>query len=165
MRIALTIIVFFLSNIGLAYNVDSALKPSKGIPLCIKSDKFEAFNKKGLYKFIGNVVATKKDLTLKADKMNVYYNIKYKSIDRVVCIGHVVITKNDKIARADKAIYEYSKQKIMLIDNATITSLSNKMSSDVIIYFIKKDYAVSQSTNPKRSVEITIYPNIKKEKK
>ncbi len=160
-------VLFFISFIfsvsANAANLKQFAKKNKE-PLHVTSQKLTVFDKKGLYEFIGNVVAKKGDVTLKADKVDVFRNNKTGDIEKIVCTGNVVITKQNKKAVADKAIYEDKQQKITLIGNASVTSDKNKIKSDMIIYFIDKDYAVAQSTNAKKRVEVTIYPNKKRSK-
>ncbi len=156
---------YFLVAVLFSLNVNAAnlkqLAKNNKAPLHVTSDKLTAFDKKGLYEFIGHVVAVKGDITLKADKVNVFKNVKTGDIEKIVCIGNVVITKQDKKATADKAIYEDKQQKVTLIGNASVTSDKNRIKSDMIIYYIGKDYAIAQSSNSKKRVEVTIYPNKK----
>jgi len=156
-------VVVLLSFSSYAVNPKEYLK-GKNIPVHITADKLTAFDKKGLYIFDGNVVATRGDVKLKADKMKVYKNLKSGSIDKIVCLGHVVITREDKKAEADKAIYYAKKSMVVLEGNATVLSGKNNIKADRIVYYLDRDYVVSQSDNSTKRVEVTIYPN-KKEKK
>ncbi len=162
MRIVILLIVCVLFSMNVSAKNLKQIVKSNRVPIHITSDKLEAYDKKGLYKFIGNVVAIRDGLRLTADKMDVFKDLKSGEIGRIVCIGNVVIKKEDKIARANKAIYEDKEQKITLIGNSSVKSSKNSITSDIIVYYIDKDYAVAQST--KKRVEVTIYPN-KKEKK
>lgn len=163
MRIIILFIVCILLPMNTnAKNLKQMAKNSKA-PVHITADKLEAYDKKGLYKFVGNVVAIRDDVKLTADKMDVFKNLKNGEIDRIVCMGNVVVTKEDKTAKADKAIYEDRQQKITLIGNSSVKSSKNSITSDIIVYYIGKDYAVAQATNRKKRVEVTIYPKNKKE--
>lgn len=64
--------------------------------------------------FHDKVVAVQTDRTLKADKMDVYFNPQAKKIDKVVCIGNVVILQGGNITYADKAVYNAQEQKFIL---------------------------------------------------
>ena len=158
------VFVVFLLFATLSYAQSNNFLKKGSIPVHVKADKFEAFNKKGLYIFYGNVVVERDGATLKADKIEIFKNKDYKDVSKIICTGHVVITKNDKEARADKAIYEIKDKRIILKGNAIVTSNKNEMSSNVIVYYIDKDYAVSQSFDSKKQVEVTIYPDIKEKK-
>ncbi len=136
----------------------------KNLPVHITADKLTAFDKKGIYIFEGDVVAKRGDVTLKSDRMKVIKNLKTGQIDKVICTGHVIITKEDKRATGDKAIYEANKSMVTLIGNAKVVSGKNNIEADRIVYYLDKDYVVSQADNSTKRVEVTIYPN-KKEKK
>ncbi|WP_035586799.1 lipopolysaccharide transport periplasmic protein LptA [Hippea jasoniae] len=158
--------LIFLIASGLnsqAFNVKQYAKTNR-LPVHITANKLEAFDKKGLYIFSGNVVVVRGDTTLKADKMKVYKNLKNGDISKIVCIGHVVITKQDKKAVANRATYFAAEDKVVLEGNAHVYSNKNSISSDLIVYYLDKDYAVSQSDNNSKRVEVIIYPS-KKEKK
>ncbi|AEA33535.1 lipopolysaccharide transport periplasmic protein LptA [Hippea maritima] len=146
---------------ALAVNPKSYIKKGN-IPIHITADKLTAFDKKGLYIFEGGVVATRGDVRLTSDKMEVYKDKKTGDIGKVVCIGHVVITKQDKKATGDKAIYTASDSKVVLIGHAKVVSGKNNITSDRIIYYLDRDYVVSQSDNKTKRVEVIIYPNQKK---
>jgi len=64
--------------------------------------------------FHENVVAVQNDRTLKADKMDVYFDPVSKTIDRVVCIGNVVIIQGENKTYAEKAVYNGKEQKFIL---------------------------------------------------
>ncbi len=157
------IVVVLISFNSHAVNPKKYLK-GKNIPVHITADKLTAFDKKGLYIFEGNVIATRGDVKLKADKMKVYKDLKKGDIDKIVCLGHVVITKEDKRAESDKATYYAKKSMVVLEGNAKVLSGKNNIKADRIVYYLDKDYVVSQSDNSTKRVEVTIYPN-KKEKK
>ncbi|WP_022670688.1 lipopolysaccharide transport periplasmic protein LptA [Hippea alviniae] len=136
----------------------------KHIPLHITADKLTAFDKKGLYIFEGNVIARRGDTTLKSDKMEVYKNLKTGDISKVICTGHVVITKENKKATANKAIYNATNSEVTLIGNAVVISGKNTIKAGRIVYYLNKDYVVSQESNKNKRVEVTIYPKEKENK-
>ncbi len=161
MRMLCLLFVSVFLSIGVnAANLKQLAKSSKS-PLHITSDKLVVFDKKGFYEFSGNVIAKRGNVTLKANKMNVFKNMKTGDIYKIVCIGNVIITQQNKKAEANKAIYENKEQKITLIGQAKVTSDKNIISADMIVYYINKDYAIAQSINAKKRVKVTIYPNKK----
>ncbi len=64
--------------------------------------------------FHDNVVAVQKDRTLKADKMDVYFDPETKQIEKVVCIGHVEIIQGGNATYAQKAVYNAREQTFVL---------------------------------------------------
>ena len=136
----------------------------KHLPLHITADKLTAFDKKGLYIFEGNVIAKRDNTTLKSDRMEVYKNLKTDEVSKVICTGNVIITKEDKKATGDKAIYNAANSEVILIGNATVTSGKNRIKAGRIVYYLDKDYVVSQQSNKNKRVEVTIYPKKKENK-
>ncbi|MBI5149280.1 MAG: LPS export ABC transporter periplasmic protein LptC [Candidatus Omnitrophica bacterium] len=64
--------------------------------------------------FEDNVVAVQEDQTLKADRMEIYFNQEQKQIKELVCSGHVVIIRGANQSFADKAVYTGADQKLTL---------------------------------------------------
>ena len=64
--------------------------------------------------FEDNVVAVQGDQTLKADRMELYFDQDQKQIKELVCIGHVVITRGANQSFADKMVYTGADQKLTL---------------------------------------------------
>ncbi|WP_025209668.1 lipopolysaccharide transport periplasmic protein LptA [Hippea sp. KM1] len=160
-RILVVLAILMVSLKASAVNPKEYIKKGNQ-PLHITADKLTAFDKKGLYIFEGNVIATRGDVRLTSDRMEVYKDKKTGDIGKVVCIGHVVITKQDKKAMGDKAIYTASDSKVVLIGHAKVISGKNNITSDRVVYYLDRDYVVSQSDNKTKRVEVTIYPNQKK---
>lgn len=167
------IIFFFLmSTLFFTFNLctqaaDIKQQLSKNaLPVHITANQLKAFYKKGLYKFVGNVKAVRGNITLTSEKMDIQKDLKTGQLHTVTCINNVVITQQDKKATADKAIYENTKYgKITLIGHAVVSSGKNIIKSDRIIYYIDKNYAVSQSDHKNKRVDVIIYPTKKESKK
>ena len=157
--------LFFTFNMrAQATNIKQQLSKNN-LPVHITANQLKAFYKKGLYEFIGSVKAVRGDTTLTSERMNIQKDLNTGEIDTITCINNVVITQKDKKATADKAIYENTKYgKITLIGHAVVLSGKNIIKSDRIVYYIDKDYAISQSDN-KRRVNVIIYPTKKKGEK
>ncbi len=84
-------------------------------PVTITCDgSLEIDQKLNLAVFHDNVVATQTDRTLKADKMDVYFNPELKQLSRVVCVGNVVIEQGGSTTYAEKAVYDGLEQKLVL---------------------------------------------------
>ncbi len=165
MRWILVLLALLFVSSANATKLEGLLKKGH-IPIHIKARQLEAFEKKGLYKLSGNVVVTRGDMRLSADKMDVYRDPETGQLVKIVCLGHVVMRKDSRVATADKAIYNEKQQKVTLIGNAFVKSARNSIKSQIIVYYLDRDYAVAQSG--KGRVEVTIYPEkklLKREKK
>ncbi|MBF0522652.1 MAG: LPS export ABC transporter periplasmic protein LptC [Candidatus Omnitrophica bacterium] len=85
-----------------------------------------------------NVVAIQEDRTLKADRMEIYFDQKMKQIKEILCIGNVMIEQGGNKTYADKATYSAQDQKLTLSGRPkliletegqnAITSFGNKKS-------------------------------------
>ena len=64
--------------------------------------------------FEENVVAVSEDRILKADKMEIYFDAKAKTIKQMVCTGHVEITQGENKSYADKAVYHADEKRVVL---------------------------------------------------
>lgn len=64
--------------------------------------------------FQDNVVAVQADQTLKADRMEIYFDEAKKGIKNMVCTGHVVIIRGANQSFADKAVYNGEEKRLTL---------------------------------------------------
>ncbi|OGW98645.1 MAG: LPS export ABC transporter periplasmic protein LptC [Omnitrophica WOR_2 bacterium GWC2_45_7] len=69
---------------------------------------------KGFAMFQDNVVAVQEDQTLKADKMEIFFDLENNKIKELVCSGHVMVEKGENRTYAEKAVYNAVNQKITL---------------------------------------------------
>ncbi len=85
-------------------------------PIEITSDKLLSDNEKGIATFVGNVVATQGQTTLKAEWMEVRYT-KNGEISQIHARGHVLVTKNNQKVQAQEAFYYRDKEVIIFTGN------------------------------------------------
>ena len=64
--------------------------------------------------FHDNVVAVQADQTLKADRMEIFFDEAKKQIREMICTGHVVIIRGANQSFADKAVYSGTERKLTL---------------------------------------------------
>jgi len=94
---------------------ESQADNSQPHPVTITCDgPLEIDQKVNMAVFHDNVVAVQLDRTLKADKMDVYFNPDTKKIDRVVCVGNVQILQGGNATYAEKAVYDAQEQTFIL---------------------------------------------------
>ncbi len=131
---------------------------AKKAPLTIKSDRMEVMEKQNIVVFSGHVVAQKKDLTIYADRLIVYYakKDKHRKVQKIVAVGHVKIKKGDWIANAGKAVYFKDQERIVLEDNPQVWQGENTIRGDRIIYFINENRSVAES-GPGHKAEVVIF--------
>ncbi|MCA9402069.1 MAG: LPS export ABC transporter periplasmic protein LptC [Candidatus Omnitrophica bacterium] len=64
--------------------------------------------------FEDNVVAYQEGRTLKADRMEVYFNVEVNEIEKLICIGNVEMLQGDNKSFAQKAVYNAKDQTVQL---------------------------------------------------
>ncbi len=126
-------------------------------PITIKSDRMEVLQNQKVVVFSGHVVAQKKDLTIYADRLLVYYDQKEgkREVRKLVALGQVKITKDDWIARAGKAVYFKNLEKIVLEDRPQIWQGDNTVKGARITLYLNEDrYVVESEANEKAEAVI-----------
>jgi lipopolysaccharide transport protein LptA len=76
-------------------------------PMTIDQETSTAF-------FEDNVVAVQEGKTLKADRMEIYFDKEMSGIKEMVCIGHVEIEQGENRTFAEKAVYQGASKKLTL---------------------------------------------------
>jgi len=164
-KILFSIIILIFFNIFCTFNCNA--KSTKGpLPIHIKSDKMEALDKDGRVIFIGNVTATRGDLTIKADRLEVLYEVSEKDkgrsggkrfVKKLVAKGHVKIIDGKRTGTADQAIYDKVRNKIILIGNAQVWEGPNRISGAKITLFENEQKSVVEG-GPGSKVEAVVFP-------
>lgn len=143
--------------------------PDKPAPLAIhiSSDHMEASEKTGTVVFTGHVVARKGDLTIYADRLEVFYEKKKaatgdkkkkKVLQRIVATGHVKVLQAGRVGTGAKAIYDKRHEKVILSGSAQVTQGSNRISGDKITLFLNEDRSVAEGSKHEK-VEAIVYPS------
>ena len=83
-------------------------------PLEITSDRMRSEDGGIKIIFIGNVVATRGNLKITSDILEIYNTQDKKETEEIIAIGNVFITRDLKRGKGDKAIYIDKLQKIIL---------------------------------------------------
>ena len=95
--------------------MDTESAPEVTSTITITSDgPMEIDQNKSYAVFQDNVVAVQADQTLKADRMEIYFDETKKGIKNMVCTGHVVIIRGANQSFADKAVYNGEEKRLTL---------------------------------------------------
>lgn len=95
--------------------MDTQPDPEVTSTITITSDgPMEIDQNKAYAVFEDNVVAVQADQTLKADRMEIYFDEAQKGIKNMVCTGHVVIIRGANQSFADKAVYNGEEKRLTL---------------------------------------------------
>ncbi|HNV24291.1 MAG TPA: LPS export ABC transporter periplasmic protein LptC [Candidatus Omnitrophota bacterium] len=79
---------------------------------------------KSMAEFHDNVIAIQEDKTLKANRMEIYFDQTQKQIKEIICIGNVVIDQGENKTYADRAVYNAKDKKITLSGRPKIILLT-----------------------------------------
>jgi lipopolysaccharide export system protein LptA len=135
-------------------------------PVHIVSDSLEAYQQQQKVIFIGHVVARQGELTIRGDRMTVFYlkqeNPKSNEgslvgkIDRVVVDGNVHITKKKVVASGEHVVYFSEENKVVLTGKSRVERGKDFIQGDKITLFLDSEKSVVEG-GPSGPVEATIY--------
>ena len=128
-------------------------------PLEITSDRMRSEDGGIKIIFIGNVVATRGNLKITSDILEIYNTQDKKETEEIIAIGNVFITRDLKRGKGDKAIYIDKLQKIILTGTpkAIAWEETNMIEGRELIFLLEKDRFFANN-----KVFMKIYPKDKK---
>ena len=133
------------------------------LPINIESDLMESMDKSGIVVFTGHVKATRGDLTIYSDKLDVFYEKRKqggetkKAVKKIVATGHVRIIQGERVGTGEQAIYDKPAEKITITGAAQVLEGPNRVSGERIIFFINEDRSVVEGSSETK-VEAVVYP-------
>jgi lipopolysaccharide export system protein LptA len=140
--------------------------PQKNNVVRIVSDRLEAYQQQRQVIFIGHVVATQKDLTIRGDRMTIFYSeedAKKKEgeefsgrIDRIVVEGNVHITQKEIVATGNHAVYYRSDNKVVLTGTPRVQRDKDFIKGASITLFLDSEKSIVEG-GPSGPVEAAIY--------
>jgi lipopolysaccharide export system protein LptA len=154
-------------------------KPSteKEQPIRIVSDRLDAYNEKRMVVFSGNAVATRGDMTIKSERLLLYYKNglatsekagsreidKGRNLEKIEAKGNVTVIQSDRIVTGDDAVFYQDMHKIVITGNTALREGRNIIQGGKIVIFLDENRGIVESTENKR-VTATIYPEEEKNK-
>ena len=150
-------ILLFLINPAFVLSTTSSKASLTDIntgPIDIRSDSLEIDNKHNVVVFMGNVEATRGDITINCNKIELFYqNIPQdnqntgKTQARVL---EIIATENVRLSRpdgglatAEKAVYNQIDEQIILTGKPVIKQGSDFVEGSKITLFLKEDSPIS----------------------
>jgi lipopolysaccharide export system protein LptA len=139
---------------------------AKDDPVHIVSDSLEAYQQQQKVIFIGHVVAKQGELTIRGDRMTVFYleqgnpeSNKERlagKIDRVVVDGNVHITQKEVVATGEHVVYFREENKAVLTGKPRVEKGKDFIQGDKITLFFDSKKSIVEG-GPSGPVEATIY--------
>ncbi|HOT42827.1 MAG TPA: LptA/OstA family protein, partial [Syntrophorhabdaceae bacterium] len=111
----------------------------------------EGLEKEKYIIFKGNVVARQGDLYIFCDSIDAYMDEATNEIERAHAKGNVKIVKKDRTSTCSEAIFDNKKGEITLKGNVTVYSGQDKLTGDVIRYFLNEDRVVVEGEKDKKA--------------
>jgi lipopolysaccharide export system protein LptA len=125
----------------------------------ITSERMESVDQKGTVLFTGDVVAVKGKMTIRTDRLEVFYEKGAdgkKKLMQIIASGNVVIREGDRTGTAETAVYDKPGEIITLSGNARVQEGENRIQGEKIILYINEDRSVVESGSHGK-VEAIVY--------
>lgn len=123
----------------------------KSKPIDIVSDTMEGFDKEKMVVFRGSVIAKQDDLYIFTDVIETYMNEESNEISKAYAKGSVKIVKQDRTATAKEAFFDNTKGEIILKGDVVVFQGQDKVTGDVVTYYINEDKVVVEGETEKRA--------------
>ncbi|MFZ2801690.1 MAG: lipopolysaccharide transport periplasmic protein LptA, partial [Syntrophorhabdus sp.] len=120
-------------------------------PIDIVSDTMEGFDKEKMVVFKGSVVARQDDLYIFSDVVETFLNEESNEISKAYAKGSVKIVKQDRTATAQEAFFDNIKREIILKGDVVVFQGQDKITGNVITYYINEDKVVVEGDPEKRA--------------
>ena len=131
-------------------------------PVVIEANELVFNQKANKAVYIGNVIAKKGDMTLYADKMEIYLDSN-SDVKKIVATGNVKFYKKpDREGRGNIAIYDKNSDTLTLKgNNAVLKQGENIVEGKVIVYHISTEITEVKSNKKKQRVKTILFPKDK----
>lgn len=144
-------------------------------PIQIKADTLEFDYKGSLITYRGNVQVAQGDVTLESDRLAISYDpaavrregqgakgvgSPSRGADRVkqiIAEGNVRIRQGERLAEGRRAVFDQTKQTIVLSDGAVLHDGPNQVAGERIVVYLQEQRSVVESGSSSR-VTAVLYP-------
>ncbi len=120
-------------------------------PVDIISDTMEGFDKEKYVIFKGNVVAHQEGLWIYSDVIEAFMDEKGNEIERAVAKGNVKIVKGERTATSNEAFFDNRKGEIILKGSVIVFSGPDKLTGEMVTYYINEERVVVGAEKEKRA--------------
>lgn len=129
----------------------------KAEPIQIISRRLEADHAAGTVRFVGEVVATQGDMTIKAEELVVYQAKGEQRIDRIEAYRKVRITQGDRLATGQQAVFDKARGQVLLTGSPQVLQGDDFVQGDEIVFFLDSERSIVRSKGSQR-VKAVFHP-------
>jgi lipopolysaccharide transport protein LptA len=166
-NIVSTIFLFLALAVASALAETESPLVSTNEPTVVTSERLQVDYAHNFGTFEGNVLAVDPRITVRADKMVVFFggqtnggtNLATRSVKRILAEGGVVITQENKKSRSDRAEYTADDGKAVLTGNPQVESPDGIVRGTRITFWRGQDRMdVESDSSPTNRTRLIIYP-------
>lgn len=148
--------MFCFSVIGVNVSaVETPVLDKPNVPITIRSEKMTLKNLENKIIFEGNVLITREDMTINADRAEVLLSESKgqsssvlegsndgRGVRRITTSGNVRIVRGTQRAKAEKGVYERGKEVFILTGNPEVWDNDFHVKGKVITFYIDEERTV-----------------------
>lgn len=141
-------------------------KLDNDIPIHVVSDKMIAQKDNLMVEFIGNVTATRDDITILADSIKIYLTQTEKAqndtpkgnLKKIISSGNVRLTMGERKAFADKAVYTLKDETLILTGKSPKLMTGSSFVTGKKITLFRNQETVTVESDGEQRVEALFNP-------
>lgn len=136
----------------------------KDEPIHITSKRLIYNNETQIARFLGKVVATQGDMTIRSEVLDAYYKGKDGRLEKIIAWRNVVIEKSGSLARAERAIFENDKRTVVLLGNPRVIRKDSVLTGKRMTLYLDRDVVMVEGAQGRISVQANQLPWLQKKK-
>lgn len=153
---------------------DSFSLSSRDAPIHIRSNGLEFLHEEQRIRYLGDVLVTQGDMTIKSDRLTVLYEngasnhaanpiagagtSSRQRLRSITAEGGVEITSNGRRATSNTAVFNERKRTVTLRGNVTLREGENQVTGDVVTVFLDEKRSVVKGGRGKRRAQMFLTP-------
>ena len=151
---------------------DSFSLSSRDDPIHIRSNGLEFLHEEQRVRYLGDVLVTQGDMTIKSDRLTVLYengaanhapvsgtgSSRGQRLKSITAEGGVEITSNGRRATSNTAVFNEQKRTVTLRGNVVLQEGTNRVTGDVVTVFLDEKRSVVKGGRGKRRAQMFLTP-------
>lgn len=149
---------------------DSFSLSSRDDPIHIRSNGLEFLHEEQRVRYLGDVLVTQGDMTIKSDRLIVLYEngaanhapvsgaSSRQRLRSITAEGGVEITSNGRRATSNTAVFNERKRTVTLRGNVVLQEGVNRVTGDVVTVFLDEQRSVVKGGRGKRRAQMFLTP-------